>query len=169
MGEHPSGINQGRGSNADRSCCDTVHTVLRVYGAASTVLNCLLAYPRAVLLVLLERDLLYAIHTTCMLFYRRKSLSNNLYSGIHSTHQRPHRYNWIAYRCLALVGLSTGQCLLYLRISGAVQTVVFAVQTVIAGCPNCHCPPHIFANLRQLILHTWGCHWDVRVLLHPGS
>jgi len=61
VGEHPSGINQGRGSNADRSCCDTVHTVLRIYGAASTVLHYLLAYPRAVLLVLLERDLLYIL------------------------------------------------------------------------------------------------------------
>ena len=67
MGEHPSGINQGRGSNADRSCCDTVHTVLRIYGAASTVLHCLLAYPRAVLLVLLERDLLYTYYVHAIL------------------------------------------------------------------------------------------------------
>ena len=29
-------INQGRGSNADRSCCDTVHTVLRI-GRRTTV------------------------------------------------------------------------------------------------------------------------------------
>ena len=150
MGEHPSGINQGRGSNADRSCCDTVHTVLRIYGAASTVLHCLLAYPRAVLLVLLERDLLYILLRACYSIGERVYL-DNLYSGIHSTHQRSHRYNWIAYRCLALVGLSTGQCLLY---------CVFRVLSRLScSLSRLSLPPsHIFANLRQLILHTWGCH-----------
>lgn len=144
-------INQGRGSNADRSCCDTVHTVLRIYGAASTVLHCLLAYPRAVLLVLLERDLLYILLRACYSIGERVYL-DNLYSGIHSTHQRSHRYNWIAYRCLALVGLSTGQCLLYCvfrvlsRLSCSLSRLSFA-------------PSHIFANLRQLTLHIWGCRW----------
>lgn len=137
-------INQGRGSNADRSCCDTVHTVLRIYGAASTVLHCLLAYPRAVLLVLLERDLLYILLRACYSIGERVYL-DNLYSGIHSTHQRSHRYNWIAYRCLALVGLSTGQCLLY---------CVFRVLSRLSCSLSRLSLPtsHIFANLRQLIL-----------------
>ena len=137
-------INQGRGSNADRSCCDTVHTVLRIYGAASTVLHCLLAYPRAVLLVLLERDLLYMLLRACYSIGERVYL-DNLYSGIHSTHQRSHRYNWIAYRCLALVGLSTGQCLLY---------CVFRVLSRLSCSLSRLSLPtsHIFANLRQLIL-----------------
>lgn len=135
-------INQGRGSNADRSCCDTVHTVLRIYGAASTVLHCLLAYPRAVLLVLLERDLLYILLRACYSIGERVYL-DNLYSGIHSTHQRSHRYNWIAYRCLALVGLSTGQCLLY---------CVFRVLSRLSCSLSRLSLPtsHIFANLRQL-------------------
>ena len=142
-------INQGRGSNADRSCCDTVHTVLRIYGAASTVLHCLLAYPRAVLLVLLERDLLYILLRACYSIGERVYL-DNLYSGIHSTHQRSHRYNWIAYRCLALVGLSTGQCLLY---------CVFRVLSRLSCSLSRLSLPtsHIFANLRQLTLHIWGC------------
>ena len=83
--------------------------------------------------VLLRRDL--TIHTTCMLCYRKERLSS-LYSDKHPIHQRSHRYNWIAYRCLALVGLFYCSMSTVLRIYGAVQTVVLAVQTV--NCPSPH-------------------------------